>query len=536
MKKLLKIFLIVVASLVIIAKGLEWWLESSFESVINNNPDRAYNITYDDFDLHTFFKGITLDEVRIQPLKSDSGTTILGKVDYATINGFFWIDVLVNKNLHIDEIAFVNPIFEITIGPRKAKKSGENSIQNLFQDILTRGDLSNFRIENGSMVLIDRATEKTFGNVSNINVRALNLKTDSVQLKHIIPFKMDDLHVSIDSLEYQLPGDQLFLLSGMRYNLREKELLFNGLSLKYTKDWVRVSQQIKVQKDMIELELKELKIENLEPSSSFYSQLDINAEKVTINELQIAFRKNKNFDRPPDEYKPTFRGMINSIPIELNIDSILIQNSAITYSELGVNKSKSGSIDITDINASIAGVTNMPQQQQHVGKALMKMEALLVGQSRLTTMLSIPYDKDAFSMSVNTTAMDLVKLNPTTKPLAGVDIISGQLHKIDFQMEGSENRANNTLIFDYQNLDLKIISDKGEKKGRKKVVLTALANAAIHQDNMPQDEKYLTTSYQTERNIYRSPIVFIIKSLTEGVTYIAPGKGVQKFLHKKKKK
>jgi hypothetical protein len=62
MKKLLKIFLIVVASLVIIAKGLEWWLESSFESVINNNPDRAYNITYDDFDLHTFFKGITLDE------------------------------------------------------------------------------------------------------------------------------------------------------------------------------------------------------------------------------------------------------------------------------------------------------------------------------------------------------------------------------------------------------------------------------------------------------------------------------------------
>ena len=80
------------------------------------------------------------------------------------------------------------------------------------------------------------------------------------------------------------------------------------------------------------------------------------------------------------------------------------------------------------------------------------------------------------------------------------------------------------------------MSDKSNKNGKKKVMLTALANAAIRHSNMPQDEKYLTANYQTERNIYRSPIVFIIKSLTEGVTYIAPGKSIQKILHKKKKK
>ena len=536
MNKALKYFLIAVATLFILAKGLEWWLEYTFESTINSNPDRAYNITYDDFDLHTFFKGITLYEVLIEPLKTDSGTTILGKVDYATISGLVWVDFLVNKSLHIDEISFIKPVFEVTIGTSKSNKTGENSIQNLFQDILTRGDLTNFRIENGSIVLKDHTSKATFGNFSKINVSALNLKTDSVQLKHIIPFKMDDLNVSVEGIEYKLANDQLFLLSGMRYNLRKKELLFNDISLKYTKDWVLVSEQIKVQKDMVEFELKELRIENLEPSSSFYSDLDINAEKIIVNELQIAFRKNKNYDRPPDQFKPTFRGIIDSLPIELNIDSILISNSAITYSELGVHKSKSGSIDITDINASIYGITNIPAQQQKINMAHIKAEAKLVGKTKLTADVSISYNKDAFDIKVQTGEIDLVKFNPTLVPLAGVEILSGQIKKIDFHMEGSEPYASNTLIFDYQELDVNIVSEKGVEKGKKKVVLSALANAAIRETNMPQDEKYRTATYQTERNIYRSPNVFVIKSLTEGVTYIAPGKSVQKFLHKKRSK
>jgi len=336
--------------------------------------------------------------------------------------------------------------------------------------------------------------------------------------------------------EFDLPGDQLFHLGSFRYNLNEKELALNDLSLTFTKDWVKVSQQIGVQKDLVELRLKTLQIKKIEPSSSFFSQLDVIADKVIIDELEIAFRKNKNFERPPDSFKPMFRGLINSVPIEMTVDSILIKNSAITYSELGVKKSNSGSIDITDVNASIYGVTNMPKYQVQVGNAVMKAEAQLVGQTKLTTVLTIPYDEDAFTMTVNTTDMELVKLNSTTKPLAGVEILSGQLKKIDYTIQAYETTATNSLIFDYQNLDLSIVSEKSDKKEKKKVVLTALANAAIHHDNMPDDEKYLTANYQTERNIYRSPIVFIIKSLTEGVTYIAPGKNVQKILHKKKKK
>ena len=340
MKKFLKITLITLLSFFILAKGVELWLESTFESTINSKPDRAYNITYNDFDLHTFFKGITLDEVRIEPLNTDSGTVIIGQVDYATINGLVWIDFLLNKSLHIDEIAFVQPVFKIKIGPSKAKKKKENSIQMLFQDILTRGDLSNFRIEQGAIEIKDSVGQKINGRISNKNISALDLQTDSVQFNHLIPFKMSDLLVDIDSVDFEIAGNQRFTLGAIHYRLSDKNLLLQDLSLNFTKDWVEVSQDIGLQKDLVELELKELLIEQLEPSSTFFSQLDLSADKVIVDQLQIAFRKNKKYERPPDTYKPMFRGMINSIPIELNIDSVLIKNSNVTYSELGAKKSK----------------------------------------------------------------------------------------------------------------------------------------------------------------------------------------------------
>ena len=531
MKKFLKITLIILAVLILIAKGLEFAIEATFESSINTKPDRAYNITYTDFDLHTFFKGITLDNVKIEPLKPDSGSVILGEVDYATINGLVWIDFLFNKNLNIDEIAFVQPEFEITLGPKKTKKAGENSIQKLFEDILTRADLTNFRIENGSIKIKDPSGKQLNGQISNINISAFDIQTDSVQFKHLIPFKMSDLLVEMDSLDFELPGSQMFHLGAIRYKLSEKDLTLNDLAFKFTKDWVEVSNDIAVQKDLIEIELKTLSLQQLEPSTTFFSQLDIDADKVEIDGLHASFRKNKNYDRPPDVYKPMFRGMINGIPIDVKVDSVVITNSAVTYSELGVKKSKSGSIDVTDINATVLGITNMPEYQKTLGKAHIKANAKLAGETDVKTEMTIPYDTNAFSISVQTGALDLVKLNPTLVPLAGVDILSGQLKKIDYQIEAWETKATNQLVFDYENLDLKIVSEKGAAKGKKKALLSALANAAIRENNIPEGKKYLTANYQTERNIYRSPIVFIIKSVTTGVTYIAPAKSVQKVLH-----
>ena len=123
MKKITTWSLIVLGILFVIMKGLEWSIESKFQDIINSDPDRAYNITYADFDLGTFFKGMTLHDIGIEPLNPGKGTIIKGHVDYATINGIIWREFLFSKKLNLDEIAFEQPLFEITFSADTIQKT-----------------------------------------------------------------------------------------------------------------------------------------------------------------------------------------------------------------------------------------------------------------------------------------------------------------------------------------------------------------------------------------------------------------------------
>ncbi len=538
--------LIVLGILFLIMKGLEWRIESKLQDMINSNPDRAYNITYSDFDLDTFFTGATLDAVSIEPLNPGNGTIITGHVDYATVNGIVWRELLFGKKLNLDEIAFEQPLFEVTLNADTintadtTKNNSGKGLQVMFGDILSRADLNSFRIQNGSIVLRDPVSQDVKGQVKRLNILATEIETDSLKFNNLIPFEMGNLEVDLDSISFQLNDYTHVELGRFHYNLRDKEILLNDISLGYSIDWVEVSRREGVQNDIVELNIKEIDIHQI-ASDNFYSQLDIEAKKVSVDELNIKLQRNKNIPRPLDTAKPMFQGIINGIPLAILIDSVQISNSSITYGELGANKSESGSLEIQEINGNITGVTNMPEQQKNIGQLDAKINARLLGKAGIIVALKVPYDSETFSLAVDVGEMDMKNLNPTLKPLAGMELVSGQMRRIQFQMNAGRIKSRNKLVFDYNDLHVKMINEKSKNKAKKKVLLSAIANGAIRPNNLPDQKKYLVAEYQSERNIYRSPINYIIQGLIQGFTRIVPGKVVQKMIvkdnkQKKKKK
>jgi len=526
--------LVVLGVLFLIIKGLEWRMESNFQDQINSNPDRAYNITYADFDLNTFFKGITLDEVTIEPLNPGKGTIVSGHVDYATIHGIVWRDFLFGKKLNISEIAFEQPIFNVVLSADTTKTTNGKGLQDMFGDILLRADLHTFRIQNGSIVLKDPVSKAVKGEVKRLNILATEIETDSLKFQHLIPFEVGNLNIDIDSLTFK-PNDYTEISLGrFHYNLMDKEILLNDISLGYSIDWVEVSKRLGVQNDIIELKAKEIGIHKLEPSSDFYTQLDIEAQKISVDGLNIKLQRNKNYPRPPDVAKPMFQGIINAIPMAILIDSVQISNSAITYGELGVKKHESGAIKIQDMNGTINGITNIPEEQKNIGQLDAKIKASLAGKAAINIDLIVPYDKETFSMAVNVGAMNMTSLNPTLKPLAGVEMVSGQMSRMQFYMNAGPYRSQNKLVFDYSDLHLKLINEK--KHDKKMVLLSAVANGAIRSHNLPDQKHYLIANYQSVRNAYRSPINYIVQGLVQGFTRIVPGKIVQKLINKDNKK
>jgi len=536
MKKIAIWVLVVLVILFIIMKGLEWRIESKFQARLNSNPDRAYNITYSDFDLGTFFKGVTLHDVSIVPLNPGKGTVIIGHVDYATIKGIVWRKFLFGKKLNLNEIAFEQPLFEVTLSADTTKSTSGKGFQEMFGDILSRADLKHFRIQNGSIILRDPDSQGIKGQVKRLNILATEIETDSLKFKNLIPFQVGNINVDLDSVTFK-PNDYTDIKLGhFHYNLKEKEILLSDISLGYSIDWIEVSKRAGVQNDIIELNVKEIGIHKFEHSNKFYTQLDIVAQMVSIDELNIKLQRNKNIPRPPDVVKPMFQGIINSIPMEILIDSIQISNSSVTYGELGVKKSESGSLKFQEINGTITEVTNIPKEQINKGQLDATISASLIGKAGINIDLSVPYDKETFSLAVDVGAMDMTSLNPTLKPLAGVEMVTGQMSRIQFHMNAGAVQSQNNLVFDYSNLHVKMTSEKSKDKSKKKVLLSAVANTAIRANNLPGKHNYLVAQYQSRRNVYRSPINYIVQGLIHGFTRIVPGKAVQNIINKDNKK
>ena len=529
--------MIALGILFILLKVIEWTLEANFNTRINSNPDRAYNIEYDDFDLHTLLKGITLNKVRIRPLnKIEGATTIIGDVDYATLNGLVWADLLFGKTLKIGEIAFEKPVFEITLGTDTVKKNSGTGIQNMFGDILSRGDLESFKIQNGSMILKEPESGKIKGQIRKVNIEATELETDSVKLTNLIPFNLGNLIVNIEDVTFDLNEYTHLSLATIKYDFAGKKLEINDLSMGYSIDWVAVSEKIGFQNDVIELTVKEVSIHDVQHSSNFYSDLDILAQKILIDSLDIKLQRNKNLSRPPDAVKPMFNGMISAIPIAVNIDSIQILNSTLTYRELGINKDESGSISIKNIDGIIDGFTNIPKKQKSIDKLKAQLTANLNGYAAMDINLGVPYDREAFELSVGLGQMELEKFNPMVMPLAGVEIKSGELKKLKYHMHASEYISQNNLTFDYSNFHVVLLKEKENHKFKKRPIITMIADATVKNNNLPDQKNYLTATYQSERNIYRSPVNYIIHGLVQGAARIVPGKNIGNMITKDKKK
>jgi len=539
-KKLLLGVLIFLGFVFFVFKAAEWWVEAKIEAVINENPDRAYDITYEDLDLQSFFKGVNLKLMRIVPLNVEKGTVIKGSVENARLKGVVWRDLAFGKKLNIDEISFEKPVFEVTLSSDTTKRTSGKGMQTLFGDILSRAKLKSFRLVEGSVVLKEPENGDIAGQVKNLNVFANEIVTDSMHWKHLIPFELGALTVEIDSAWANLNDYTQLSLGHLNYSLEDQNLILKNISMGYNTDWRNVSKKLGIQTDIIVVSLDELAILKLESSSNFYSDLDIIAHKLVIAGLDFKDHRDKNMPRPADTIKPMFNGMVNSIPVKLKIDTIQLREVNIGYTELGVGKNEAGTILINDLNGTITGLTTFAGLQQEYRHFNADLTARLQDAADMQIKLQVPYDSETFSLAAHVGPMDMTRLSATARAMGGVEIESGKLAGINLQMNANRASAHSRLVMDYSDLKATVIKENKDHKEKKQVLLSAVANTAIRAHNMPGDKKYMTASYTSERNIYRSPFNFIWASMMDGIVRIVPGKGVQFALgvnkDKKKKK
>ncbi|MEB2777642.1 hypothetical protein SYJ56_20160 [Algoriphagus sp. D3-2-R+10] len=524
MKKILWALGIVVLLAIVSIFIFEKWLVKTLPERLNSNEDRSYDVIFEDVNVQLLRRSIELQGISIQPLKENMATTITGTMKSLRLGGVNLLGFVFGDVVEINEFRFEAPKFILVRNDSISKNPADVSkaFQGLFGDLVSRGVIHNFILNDGSGEFYTKSDSlRKFGSFEDFRISAVNLETDSVRLNYAIPFKLESIETSLKNLLININQDQTFTLGSLNYDSKQEAFDFFDLQLKYDDSSIEASRRSEIQKDFIEIDVKHLRIEQIKAQSNIYGSWAIVAGLMTIDSLYLHDVRNKNKSRPYEPEKPMFEGMVEQIPFPIQLDTIKILNSKITYSEISDGKSEPGNLNFEQLSGIITHAISLDSLQS--GEMLIHGEAVLNGFAPLRMDVVVPYGNDNthenFHLEASVDPFSLPSLNGILGDLVSVNINSGTMEKLEITMDASRYSSSNSVIFHYSDLKLELRDEEAEKKK----LMSTLANILTSNNNLPENNNYKTAQFQTQRNIYRGTFNLIWESLREGMLEIVPG-------------
>ena len=544
MKRTIQILVLGFSLLVLAYVTANWWISNNLESLINSKPDRTYDLTYDKLNIHLLLKGLSIRNLTIQPVDKETKNPIYASVSKAEINGINWQELLTNQAVEIEEMTFIKPDFEIVLDKDSTDQSpnAAENMQQLFGDILSRAKVGKFSLKEGSARARMSDEENDFARLEQLDLVADKIETDSIQWQHLIPFKVEQLYSRVEGIVIELDSSREFSCEKIEYSLTDSHLAISNAAIDFKQDWRKISTEMGVQADIINFRVKTLEINRFDAESKLSGDLDIRAQSIILDSLVFNDFRDKNQPNPPDQKKPLFEGLVASIPFPLKIDTVLIKNSQITYSELAEQKTEPGAISFNNTYGSVYNITTIPSFQLQYGQFEADLITSINDQANASIRLEVPYSKEQFTIEIAIDSFYIASLNSVTAPLVDVQADAGKVHKLHLTMKADEFSSRNQLVFDYDSLNVKLLKEVSDTESSKKQkrkqrgILSGVANLAIRHQNIPSDKNYIIADYQTQRNIYRGAFNLIWVSVKEGMEMIVPIKAAQNILGNNKKK
>lgn len=514
---------------------LENWLSKRIPEIVNSNPERNYDLLFEEVEIHLFQKKVELKTIVLVPLNDSLATKMNGSLRSIQMSGVDLIQLILNRKLEIGEIKLIEPAFRLIHRDKEshAKKSSI-AFQELFQDLISRGVIKNFILEEGTAeMFMDKDSLYRFGQFTDLNIVAQGIETDSIIATYAIPFELERISTSLKNLKILTDYNQEFRVGEVNFNSDEKEVSFRDVSLTYNNQISGALEDSEYQKDLLEIKLKEFKLSQIDTKSSIYGNWSIFAGLATIDSLELEDLRDKNKPRPTELIKPLFEGMVNSIPFPIKLDSVKIVNSTISYKEIPEGKANPIVLNFQQINGEIVNVISSDSLQ--LNKLLtVHVTSSLNGYAPIEMNIDVPYGTNSFELTASVGGFDLKSLNEVFEPMGKFRIESGTLRGIKLLMKADERGSDNQLNFDYENFRLEILNKAGSKKS-KNGILSTMANLMTSKENLPTSKNYKMSKYWTSRNPYRAPFNLIWISTKDGLMAIVPSELGNIFISDDKK-
>lgn len=477
-------------------------------AAINKN-NSGYVIAFDRVRILMISSGLELKNITISSKKEPDGfREFYGKLASIKIKGIKLAKAIIRKDIEIKKVT----VSDINLnGKLPFSKAARPPI---VLPLNIRIDNILFRKINLSLGNISTAESYTMKE-GNLKIYDFHVeKKDTLSPGIIKQFDLDIeefMRVSSDSMYH-------YKLNGFLYSATSNTLVITNFSVHPNHEDYKFTSRYAFQKVRFEAGLSDVYFYNFSASEYFRSG-NFKCSYIEIGKMDMnAFRDKRKEFRHVN--KPVFQDIIYSYPGILHIDSLAILSGNIIYKEHAEEANEPGSISFNNINTKIYNITNDTVYKKRSAFLKIRVNAMLVGKSKLTILLKsrIFDSNNTFSLNGTLSKIEANELNPILEKNAYIYVTSGIIEALNFSFTANNAKSSGKMTMLYNGLNISVKNKQtDDTTAFREKFISVFANIKVLDSNPIPGKKVREGIIYYERDPERFIIGYCFKSIMSGM-------------------
>jgi hypothetical protein len=535
MKKLivlLFLILLVAAGLVYYKKWRKEFLHKQVPELVFLESDSLYRITYDDVDVDEVDGEIIIKNLQLIPdstYKKPTDSTLprnLLRITVPEINitGVQTNSAVLDKEVIASRINLIRPVVTMFNNRRGAQNNNAlaTSTTDKIYKVLLRGlekiNVDTILISDADYHICQWPGGDTLFSGSKINARLYHItisdstSTDSSRIlfaesamldinkilirkrNHLYHYQLNDIQLRSTERSVSIKNVHITPLLSETRHMRAAEWQTDRLDF----DWYN-------------LLFKKVNVQEMLNGNLIANELSIKTARFKVfRDKSYPMKKERKIGHYPHQ-------LFLKIPVDVDLKQVIIQNGYLEYKEKSPQTGSSGQVVFDNIYATLHNVTN---RRAGNGICTINFKSRFLSRIPLTATLQLYLKSKNGKFTVNGTmnTTDATIFNPLSKPMALVEINSGTINSLEFNLICDDYKAKGIIRLLYDQLKINIL--KKEETGgayKSKKMISLLANISIMDANPAKNKPARIVTVNQPRDVYKSMFNLIWKAIFEGV-------------------
>lgn len=419
------------------------------------------------------------------------------------------LKMYLKKDLVINSIEIEKPIIWVFYDKMSKPDSSKSDPRNAWQRIskyLNSVKIGKVLLKEINFKYIDKDLPKPeINNIKNLSITVSDIFIDSLShldkgrffyTKDVLVEVYDNQFKSDDGM-YTVKFDKLELSALHKYALMKGlRILPNYPEIEFSKQW-------NYKKARYRANLNEIWLRGIDYKTLIATR-NLHASSLNIKNTSLDIFMNQQLPKDSGDLGKNFpQKVLKRFRLTTTIDSVKIENSALSYSEYSPASLKTGKVSFTAIRGHFFNITNDSLSLIKNGWARGVFAAYPYGKGRLEVKvnLNLTSPQLEYNYTGKLHRMQAKYFNPITRPLALLNISSGEVDSVQFSVAADYRKASGSMTLAYKDLSIRVLKMSSYNQLKSNTLASLIANNLL----LIEDNPSVNEALRTGKIVYTRP-------------------------------